>query len=164
MRWMIGIVILLILLFGAWIAYPFLVPPTAPNSEHAIVINKALNILYYYTDGNLHKAYSVATGYNQELTPEGNFRIISKADDNGLGQESVFGTRWMGLEVPGQEDGTYGIHGTNEPKSIGSHVSAGCVRMREADIEELYDKVPIGTPVTIVSGTIVHRYLIDMFT
>ncbi len=43
----------------------------------------------------------------------------------------------------------YGLHGTNEPNSIGRAVSHGCVRMRNEDIRVLYDRVAIGTPVFI---------------
>jgi len=43
----------------------------------------------------------------------------------------------------------YGLHGTNEPNSIGRAVSHGCVRMRNEDIRVLYDRVALGTPVFI---------------
>lgn len=47
------------------------------------------------------------------------------------------------------KDGYYGIHGTNQPDSIGGYVSNGCVRMREEDVEQLFDAVEIGIPVEI---------------
>ncbi|MGB9802898.1 LysM peptidoglycan-binding domain-containing protein, partial [Desulfofundulus sp.] len=59
------------------------------------------------------------------------------------------GTRWMGLDIPG---GNYGIHGTNNPDSIGKAVSNGCIRMYNHHIEELFPHVPLGTPVRIVTG------------
>ncbi|WP_230137514.1 L,D-transpeptidase, partial [Peribacillus frigoritolerans] len=43
----------------------------------------------------------------------------------------------------------YGIHGTNQPSSIGKYISNGCVRMHKSDVERLYEKVPIGTKVLI---------------
>ncbi|NLC47295.1 MAG: L,D-transpeptidase, partial [Firmicutes bacterium] len=43
----------------------------------------------------------------------------------------------------------YGIHGTDEPSSIGKHASSGCIRLRNRDVEELYDQVQIGTEVEI---------------
>jgi hypothetical protein len=43
----------------------------------------------------------------------------------------------------------YAIHGTNQPQTVGSAVSHGCVRMRNPDIAELYAMVPVGTPVYI---------------
>jgi hypothetical protein len=60
-----------------------------------------------------------------------------------------FGVRWMRLSIPW---GGYGIHGTNNPSSIGKAVSHGCVRMYNEDVIQVYDLVPLGTPVNI-SGT-----------
>jgi L,D-transpeptidase ErfK/SrfK len=42
------------------------------------------------------------------------------------------------------------IHGTPQPWSVGHHSSHGCIRMLKADVEELFDTVPIGTPVFIL--------------
>jgi lipoprotein-anchoring transpeptidase ErfK/SrfK len=55
----------------------------------------------------------------------------------------VLGTRRLDLG-----DG-YGIHGTDQPESIGQSVSHGCVRLRNSDVEQLYPMVPVGTPVYI---------------
>ena len=44
----------------------------------------------------------------------------------------------------------YGIHGTVEPESIGKQVTAGCVRMRNEEVEQLYMLIPTGTQVKIV--------------
>ena len=55
----------------------------------------------------------------------------------------------MGLNVPW---GLYGIHGTNRPGSIGYRASAGCFRMHNTDVEELYDIVPNGTIVVVQGG------------
>ena len=51
----------------------------------------------------------------------------------------------MGLSEKG-----YGIHGTNEPRSIGKAASHGCIRMRKDDLEELFDTVETGDQVEIV--------------
>ena len=59
--------------------------------------------------------------------------------------ENILGSRWMGLSERG-----YGIHGTVDPKSVGQQVTAGCVRMLNSEVEELYTIVPAGTEVTIV--------------
>jgi len=55
----------------------------------------------------------------------------------------------MGLSI---QKGYYGIHGTNNPSSIGGYVSNGCIRMHNQDVEELFPNVQIGTPVHIHSG------------
>jgi lipoprotein-anchoring transpeptidase ErfK/SrfK len=50
----------------------------------------------------------------------------------------------MGISHPG-----YGIHGSTDPSSIGKQATAGCVRMHNRDVEELYAIVPVGTEVVI---------------
>ncbi|WP_416435429.1 L,D-transpeptidase [Priestia megaterium] len=57
--------------------------------------------------------------------------------------------RWLGLIANGTYGDTYGIHGNNNEISIGKYVSQGCVRMHNVDVEKLYDKVQVGTPVAI---------------
>jgi lipoprotein-anchoring transpeptidase ErfK/SrfK len=56
----------------------------------------------------------------------------------------------MGEAVLGLDRGNYAIHGTNNPSSIGGFVSHGCIRMFNADIVDLYRRVPIGAPVVVV--------------
>ena len=90
------------------------------------------------------KTYPIATGKPSSPTPLGTFKIVEKAQW-GEG----FGTRWLGLNVPW---GKYGIHGTNRPGSIGGNLSAGCIRMRNRDVEELYSMVSNNTIVTIING------------
>lgn len=93
-------------------------------------------------DGKDWKTYTVAGGKWTTLTPVGEWKIVEKGYERG----GAFGSRWMALDVPW---GSYGIHGTNRPWSIGSYASAGCVRMFNEDVEELYEIVPTGTPVII---------------
>lgn len=94
--------------------------------------------------GEILKSYVVATGKSDTPTPLGTFKIIEKAKWGG-----GFGSRWLGLDTPW---GKYGIHGTNKPNSIGLNASAGCVRMRNKDVEELFDIVDYNTTVTIING------------
>ena len=61
------------------------------------------------------------------------------------GPNNPLGTRWMGLSAPG-----VGIHGTDEPSSIGWNASHGCIRMQVVDSEWLFDHVRVGTTVFIV--------------
>lgn len=56
----------------------------------------------------------------------------------------------MGERVLGLDRGNYAIHGTNDPSSIGHFVSHGCIRMYNQDIVDLYQRVPIGTPVYVL--------------
>jgi LysM repeat protein len=103
---------------------------------------------------NFVKRYSVGTGKNDN-TPRGNFKLDLKQKEptwyktgsNPIpygSKENLLGTRWMGIDCPG-----YGIHGTWEPDSVGTASSAGCIRLINEEVEELYDIVPLGTTVTI---------------
>ncbi|MCE5285462.1 MAG: L,D-transpeptidase family protein [Pelosinus sp.] len=117
-------------------------PTIKPNGKVNIVINIRQRILEVYSDGVVYKKYRVAVGKSNTPTPIGEWNVVWKAYDWGTG----FGTRWMGLNVPW---GIFGIHGTNKPWSIGQFASHGCIRMRNKDVEELFEWVPIGTPVRI---------------
>jgi lipoprotein-anchoring transpeptidase ErfK/SrfK len=77
-----------------------------------------------------------------ELVAKGNL-IVPPFGTNQRRYLGTLGTRRLDLG-----DG-YGIHGTDEPKSVGSSVSHGCVRMLNQDVEKLYPMVPIGTAVYI---------------
>ena len=99
----------------------------------------------HFTSKTLTKTYPVAVGKASTPTPQGNWTIVSKAMNPG----GAFGARWMRLSVPW---GGYGIHGTNNPKSIGKAASHGCVRMYNEDVIEIYPLTPVGTPVTIVNS------------
>ena len=112
--------------------------------------------LYRIWDGqtNFFKSYSCGTGKNDN-TPRGDFIINLKQKepvwykDNSKpipygDPENALGTRWMAISSPG-----FGIHGTWEPDTVGKASSAGCVRLRNEDVEELYSLVKEGTPVHI---------------
>jgi lipoprotein-anchoring transpeptidase ErfK/SrfK len=122
-----------------------------------IFVDKSQNILILKTkDEEVIKTYTVSTGVNNS-TPVGTFRISEKIPNPPWFRpgrqepipagdpENILGTRWLGLNLPG-----YGIHGTIEPQSLGKQVTQGCVRMANADVEELYIIVPKGSEVIIV--------------
>jgi L,D-transpeptidase ErfK/SrfK len=115
-------------------------PP--PEGEMELVVDTETLTLTVLVNGAVWKTYPVAAGKWTDLTPVGEWRII----DKGYKVGGPFGSRWMALNVPW---GNYGIHGTDRPWSIGSYASAGCVRMFDEDVEELYDLVEIGTKVKI---------------
>jgi lipoprotein-anchoring transpeptidase ErfK/SrfK len=127
-----------------------------------IVINREINRLYLYSGTKLFRTFSVATGQSIYPTPRGRWHIVVKwknpwwyppvQDDwaKGLkpvppGPSNPLGTRWMGLNASG-----VGIHGTDEPTSIGYSASHGCIRMQVPDAEWLFDHVDVGTTVYIV--------------
>ncbi|MDD7795468.1 L,D-transpeptidase family protein [Clostridium sp. 'White wine YQ'] len=106
------------------------------SEERLYLINKDRNTII--------KSYIVASGKPNTPSPIGTWKVIRMGAWSG-----GFGTRWIGLNVPW---GKYGIHGTNNPSSIGSEASHGCIRMFNKDIEELYEKVTVGMIVTIYAG------------
>jgi lipoprotein-anchoring transpeptidase ErfK/SrfK len=127
-----------------------------------IVVDRAKNTLKLYESQRLVRTLPVATGQAIYPTPHGVFRIVDKQKNpwwypptydawaHGLkpvppGPDNPLGTRWMGLSVPG-----VGIHGTDEPASIGYSASHGCIRMHVPDAEWLFSRVGVNTPVVIL--------------
>jgi lipoprotein-anchoring transpeptidase ErfK/SrfK len=106
-----------------------------------IIINTKEHTLSLYLDNEFYKIYPVAVGRKTKPSPKGTFKIANKSRNPG----GPYGARWMGLSIP-----HYGIHGTNDPTSIGKDISGGCIRMQNKDVIELYNLVPIGTVVQII--------------
>jgi lipoprotein-anchoring transpeptidase ErfK/SrfK len=124
------------------------------QTKRVIVVSLEDRKLALIEDGQVKRIYSVAVGKPSTPSPVGNFTIERRAVNpvyhhNGKtvqpGPHNPVGTRWMGLSVPG-----YGIHGTNEPGSIGKAASHGCIRMGKADLEEFYALVAVGDTVELV--------------
>lgn len=117
-------------------------------------IDKSENSLTLFSDLEPIRTYPVATG-DQGITPVGTYTISNRLIEptwywQGYAvppgdPDYPLGSRWLGLSKRG-----YGIHGTNEPESIGQQISHGCIRMHNEDVEELFDVVPVGTVVTII--------------
>ena len=135
---------------------------TRADAWPVVVIRRDENRLFLYTGaGRKPKVFGVATGQPSYPTPLGRFTIVSKQlnpwwypppSDWAAGLEPVppgpgnpLGTRWMGLSVP-----AVGIHGTPDAASIGYSASHGCIRMKIAAAEWLFDRVSKGTTVFIV--------------
>lgn len=117
----------------------------SPEEEYNIFIDLTESMLYLFKSDELIRKYPIAQGTPETPSPIGVFRITRKARDWGSG----FGSRWLSLNVPW---GMYGIHGTNDPGSIGYRSSKGCFRMRNRDVEELYTIIGVGTMVVVWGG------------
>ncbi len=129
-----------------------------------IVINKGTNQLAFFKDGILLDVFPVATGRQPGYTPEGNWEVVVKlvypSWHNPAGGPLIpggvpanpLGPRWLGLNALGTEGSSYGVHGNNNPSSIGTYASSGCIRMYNDDILWLYDRVPLGTEVSIINS------------
>lgn len=120
-------------------------PCTSQPAGTNILIHTGLRRLYLRRGTQVLAEYPVAVGKPSTPTPTGCYAISNKILNPG----GVLGTRWMGLNIPG---GNYGIHGTNNPSSIGKAVSRGCIRMYNHDVEHIFSRVSIGTPVCITDG------------
>lgn len=122
-----------------------------PEGEIHIEVDTRTLRLTVFVDGKPYKTYPVAVGRPTQFTlsPVGEWKIVYKGVNWGGG----FGTRWLGLNVPW---GIYGIHGTNRPSSIGTRASAGCIRMQNRDVEEIFEWVSVGTRVRILGDPPAH--------
>jgi lipoprotein-anchoring transpeptidase ErfK/SrfK len=120
----------------------------------SIEVDKSDNTLVMKMNDRFFKRYKVGTG-KYGVTPIGDFIIEDKIaqptwwrpDGKEIpygDPENLLGTHWLKLNVPG-----YGIHGTWEPDSVGKATSAGCIRLVNSEVEELFTLVPLGTPVKI---------------
>lgn len=134
------------------------IPPAARDASTSIVLNLPERILYLYRGGAVVKYWGVAIGEDMYPTPTGNFSIMAKEKNptweppRWLGKKAVppgpdnpLGDRWMQITPD-----MVGIHGTNDPTSIGGVASLGCVRLYPEAIHELYDQVGVGTRVYVI--------------
>jgi lipoprotein-anchoring transpeptidase ErfK/SrfK len=127
---------------------------TATVANRVIVVSLEDRKLALVEDGQVKKVYTVAVGKPTTPSPSGTFTIARRVKNPTYshdgktvlpGPGNPVGTRWMGLSVKG-----YGIHGTNEPRSIGKAASHGCIRMAKKDLEEMYELVNVGDTVELV--------------
>ena len=124
------------------------------QGHFAVTVSKATNELRLTDNGKFFKRYRVGTG-EYSKTPVGDFKITTRlanppwwrADGKTIpfgDPENILGTHWLGLNVTG-----YGIHGTWDTNSIGKQATAGCIRLLNDDVAELYTILPVGSPVGI---------------
>lgn len=109
-----------------------------PN--YRIIVDLSDRKLHLLDHDTVVRSYPVGIGKMLTQTPQGSYTIVNKAPNPG----GPFGAYWLGLSRP-----HYGIHGTNNPASIGHQVSHGCIRMYNHDVIDLAGKVSIGTNVII---------------
>jgi L,D-transpeptidase ErfK/SrfK len=118
-----------------------------------IVISIPDHKLVLLSGNSVLKIYDVAVGKPSTPSPRGEFTIISHVKNPTWygphiavppGKNNPLGTRWMGLSAKG-----YVIHGTNVPSSVGKSASHGCFRMRQDDLEELFEMVDVGVVVEL---------------
>lgn len=136
------------------------VPPVNPGDPF-IIVNKATNKLAFIKDNAVQEVYPAGTGKSQEMTPEGLFTVKVKAVNPYYRKQNIpggdpknpLGTRWVGFDAKNTDGRIYGVHGTNQPWTVGTYISKGCIRLKNADVERLYDKVPIGTKILVTRSS-----------
>jgi lipoprotein-anchoring transpeptidase ErfK/SrfK len=120
-----------------------------------LLVNIPARKMVLMEDGKILKMYSVAVGKRSTPSPTGTFYIASHVVNPtyshagkvvGPGPGNPVGTRWMSIGFQG-----YGIHGTNHPESIGNAASHGCIRLRNHDVEELFQLVRVGDEVDLIA-------------
>jgi hypothetical protein len=109
----------------------------APDGSEVTV--QGSDVVRRYPDG---RTVALRASDGREIVVGGNL-LVPPFGTNQRRYPEVLGTRRLNLG-----DG-YALHGTNRPETIGQAVSHGCVRLRNEDVEWLYEHVPVGTPVYI---------------
>jgi L,D-transpeptidase ErfK/SrfK len=141
-----------------------------PGPREGIVVNLPEHRLYFYTPPTVI-TYPVSIGKMDWRTPLGVTHVIGKQKDpvwyppESVRKEHAADGDPLPPRVPAGPDnplgkfalrlavgnGTYMIHGTNNPIAVGLPVTHGCIRMYPEDIEALFALVPVGTPVRIIN-------------
>jgi L,D-transpeptidase ErfK/SrfK len=147
-----------------------------PGSREGIVVNLPEHRLYYFPKPAKNEApsvitYPVSIGKAGDATPLGQTHITAKIEHPswiptaairnehaalgdplprviGPGADNPIGDFKMRL---GFGDGTYEIHGTNKPISVGMAATYGCIAMYPEDLAALYKRIPVGTPVRLIN-------------
>lgn len=114
--------------------------PDPASIPYRIVVSLSAKKLTLLKNNTTFKTYPVGIGKMLSRTPVGEYVIVNRAPNPG----GPYGAMWLTLSKAG-----YGIHGTNNPASIGKEVSKGCIRMHNKDVLELARLVPNGTRVNI---------------
>src|SRR6478735_122582 len=117
-------------------------------AQRRVVVSILDRKLAVIEDGEVVTIFPVAVGKPSTQRPVGTFTIVNRVSNPtyykpgkvvGPGAANPVGTRWIGLSAKG-----YGIHGTDNPKSIGFAKSHGCIRLRNDDVERLFQRVRAG--------------------
>jgi lipoprotein-anchoring transpeptidase ErfK/SrfK len=132
----------------------------------SLLIVRSQRRVFVYQAGRAIVSYPVAIGKPGWETPVGVWKvrekILNPAWTNFVtrrvmapGKNNPMGSRWIGFWTDGRDE--IGFHGTQNVKSIGEAASHGCVRMKEADVQDLFDRVEVGTIVEVVESTSSER-------
>ncbi len=146
---------------------PQMVAYDGPHKPGTVVIDTTENLLYLIEEGGQARRYGVGTG-KPGFEWAGTHKVTRKAEwpDWRPPAEMIARERKKGRVLPAHMKGgpenplgaralylgstLYRIHGTNQPSTIGRAVSSGCIRMRNEDVTDLYERVPVGASVVVI--------------
>jgi lipoprotein-anchoring transpeptidase ErfK/SrfK len=126
---------------------------TTKPSPRRVIVSIPDRKLAVLDGGNVVRVFAVSVGAPSSPSPAGEFQIVTRIKNPTYyhpgavipaGSASPIGTRWVGLNKK-----SYGIHGTNEPRSIGKAASHGCIRLRNREMEQLFSLLRVGDRVEI---------------
>nr|WP_232228502.1 L,D-transpeptidase [Lyngbya sp. PCC 8106] len=130
--------------------------PSDPKLQ--LIIRLSDRRVYVYRQDQLLTSYPIAVGRDGWETPTGQYQVIQKIQEPAWehpftgeiippGPDNPLGMRWIGFWT----DGTnyIGFHGTPNEDTVGQAASHGCIRMLNQDVQLLFEKVMIGTPVIV---------------
>jgi len=126
---------------------------TTTTTTRRLIVSIPDRQLAVVENNQVVEMYAVAVGAAATPSPIGTFTIVNRVTNPTYyrpgkvvppGPRNPLGTRWIGLSQKG-----YGIHGTDVPQSIGYAKSSGCIRLRNADVERLFERVRAGDVVEL---------------
>jgi lipoprotein-anchoring transpeptidase ErfK/SrfK len=143
----------------------YLIDDPTGEAPGTIIVDTKQRFLYYVMDNKKAIRYGVAVG-DEAYGWTGTSRIARKAEWPDWNPPAEMKARWPHVQFTkggpgnplgaralylyeGNRDTLYRIHGTNEPEKIGLAVSSGCIRMRNIDVIDLYNRVTLNTKVII---------------
>ncbi|MDX2215090.1 MAG: L,D-transpeptidase [Oculatellaceae cyanobacterium bins.114] len=132
--------------------------PTIEELNPHVVLKLGQRRVYLYQGDRVLASYPVAIGRSDTPTPTGQFQVFQLIENprwqspwtgevTPPGPNSALGLRWIGFAR--RPNGIIGFHGTPTLSSIGQAASNGCVRMRNADVIALFERVEMGTTVIV---------------
>lgn len=125
----------------------------APSVARRVVVSIPDRMLALIDGEQVVSIYPIAVGAPVSPSPVGTFSVVTRVTNPtyyrpgkviGPGASNPIGTRWIGLSVKG-----FGIHGTDDPRSIGFAKSHGCIRLRNQDVEQLFEQLRAGDVVEL---------------
>jgi lipoprotein-anchoring transpeptidase ErfK/SrfK len=138
---------------GAMIGHGEAADAASEPAVRRLVVSIPDRTLAVIENNEVVEVFAVAVGAPKSPSPTGTFTIVNRVANPTYyhpgkviapGPQNPIGTRWIGLNQKG-----YGIHGTDEPSSIGYAKSHGCIRLRNADVERLFERVRTGDVVEL---------------